>query len=108
MRHVPSYIDYIYKAARNTVEELIELTLDQAKARRLPVDDLESYHGDLYRYYNEFNALLQHIGKHHQLTSTLLRPFVLTLSAPFLKPICWAPHHPTQNAATGRVASLRR
>jgi hypothetical protein len=71
MRRVPSYMGYISNSARRDmggiVEDLIELTSDQAKARRLPVDDLERYHGDLYRYYSEFNDLLHHIGEHHQL-----------------------------------------
>ena len=41
MRRVPSLMDYISNLNQNPVENLIQLTLDQAKARGQPIKELE-------------------------------------------------------------------
>jgi hypothetical protein len=58
MRRVPNCMNAICNLDRNTVENLIQLTLDQAKARGQPIKDLEGYHSDLRTEYREFEESL--------------------------------------------------
>jgi hypothetical protein len=60
MRRVPNCLSAITNLDQNTVENLIQLTLAQAKARGQPIKDLEErHHSGLRTTYREFEELLQ-------------------------------------------------
>jgi hypothetical protein len=58
MRQVPNCMSAISNLDQNTVENLIQLTLAQAKARGQPIKDLEKRHSELRTKYREFEELL--------------------------------------------------
>ena len=58
MRQVPNCMGAICNMDQNTVENLIQLTLAQAKARGQPIKDLEERHSELRTKYREFEELL--------------------------------------------------
>jgi hypothetical protein len=61
MRRVPSHMSVVRKLDQNAVEILIQLTLDQAKARGHPISDLEGYYDDLRVIYRDFEESLRRI-----------------------------------------------
>jgi hypothetical protein len=52
-------MDDIRNLNQNAVESLIQLTLNQAKARGHPISDLEGYHSDLRVIYRDFEDSLR-------------------------------------------------
>jgi hypothetical protein len=59
MRRVPSLMYYISNLDQSPVENLIQLTLDQAKARGQPPKELEREHSQLRTAYRVFEDLLK-------------------------------------------------